>query len=160
MGSNTDAKIYVNEENARVGYVVAAQPGYFLLNETNADEPLPILAWRIGRDSECDCVLPVTCLGTHGSQTYVLRPDGKVTWNALSYGGAAPEYESLAEWQVSLTAAAAAVAAGHSRLPWDDDAKIDDSKAEAKAAERAAIHAFWTPAKARIVAERMFATAE
>jgi hypothetical protein len=104
--------------------------------------------------------LPVTCLGTHGSQTYVLRPDGKVTWNALSYGGAAPEYESLAEWQVSLTAAAAAVAAGHSRLPWDDDAKIDDSKAEAKAAERAAIHAFWTPAKARIVAERMFATAE
>ena len=70
---------------------------------TNADEPLPILAWRIGRDSECDCVLPVTCLGTHGSQTYVLRPDGKVSWNAVSYGSAAPEYESLAEWHDYMT---------------------------------------------------------
>jgi hypothetical protein len=97
MGSHTDATIEANEENARGGYVVAAQPGYFLLNENN-DEPLPILAWRIGRNSECNCVLPVTCIGTHGSQTYVLRPDGKVSWNAMSYGSAAPEYGSLAEW--------------------------------------------------------------
>ena len=96
MGQHTDATIEANEANAREGYVVAAPWGYFLLEATfPAGDPVPILAWRIGRNAECDAVLPVTATGTHSSQCWVLRPDGKIVWHAVSYGSAAPEYETL-----------------------------------------------------------------
>jgi hypothetical protein len=135
MGCHTDATIEANENNAREGYVIAAQPGYFLLDDHDHNregDPLPILAWRIGKDSECDCVLPVTCVGTHESQTYVLQPDGRVTWNAKSYYSAAPEYETLAEWRADVTGQNEP---GTGRaMGLEDDAKIDDPRAEVRAA--------------------------
>ena len=88
----TDFSIKANESNAQnSGHVVPAPWGFFLLDEKHPDIMIPILAWRIG-DSKCNCVLPVTCIGTHSSRTYVLCPDGKVRWNALS------SY-SFAAWQ-------------------------------------------------------------
>jgi hypothetical protein len=108
--------------------------------------PEPILAWRIGKDSECDCVLPVTCTGTHGSQTYVLRPDGKVSWNAVSYGGAAPEYKSLADWHDDVTGQNETGRTRDKGLK--DDAKIQDAEAEVKAAYQALTDAQNRAAKA------------
>jgi len=100
MGQHTDATIEANEADAREGHVVAAPWGYFLLEATfPAGDPVPILAWRIGRNAECDAVLPVTATGTHSSQCWVLRPDGKIVWHAVSYGSAAPEYETLEAWR-------------------------------------------------------------
>ena len=104
MGQHTDATIEANEANAREGYVVPAPWGFFLLDGRWPDHIEPILAWRIGRDPECNCVLPVTATGTHCSQTYVLFPDGKVRYNAIGYGSAPPDFESLEAWKADCTA--------------------------------------------------------
>ena len=44
-------------------------------------------------------MLPVTATGTYGSQNYVLCPDGKVRYNAVGYGSAPPDFESLEAWK-------------------------------------------------------------
>jgi hypothetical protein len=99
MGQHTDATIAANEDNAaKHGTVVAAAPGFYLLDERHPESRHPILAWRIG-DADCNCVLPVTCTGTHSSQCYVLRPDGSVEYNAMQYGGAVPGYADVGEWE-------------------------------------------------------------
>jgi hypothetical protein len=102
MGQHTDATIKANEDDARKGYVVSAPWGFFLLNERWPNYQEPILAWRIGKDPKCNCVLPVTCTGTHSSQCYVLYPDGRVRYNAVGYGSAPPDYESLAAWKKDM----------------------------------------------------------
>ena len=84
--------IEANEKNARDGTVVAAASGFYLLPGHD-----PILAWRIG-GTDCNCVLPVTCTGTHGSQTYVLCPDGRVRYNAMNSGSAMSDFPSIEDY--------------------------------------------------------------
>ena len=96
MGQHTDATIAANEENATQGHVVAAPWGYFLLDDRFPDgDPAPILAWRIGKDAECNAVLPVTATGTHSSQCWVLRPDGRAVYHCVHYGSFVAPFETL-----------------------------------------------------------------
>ena len=91
MGWRTDCQIEKDDAEAMEGPIVPEAWGFFLGEQ-------PILAWRIGSN----CVLPVTCLGTKGSQCYVICPDGKVRWNSWSYGSDAPDYESVAEYREAM----------------------------------------------------------
>ena len=92
MVAHIDATIEANEQNAREKPVVAAAPGFYLLPDHD-----PILAWRIG-EAECNCVLPVTCTGTHDSRVYVLCPDGRVRYNSLSYGSTMSDFPSIEDY--------------------------------------------------------------
>jgi hypothetical protein len=95
MGQHTDATIAANEQNAGEGHVVPAPWGYFIAHAPGWVEP--ILAWRIG-DRDCNAVLPVTATGTYPSQSWVLRPDGRVVYHCIHYGSFVEPYETLEAW--------------------------------------------------------------
>jgi hypothetical protein len=106
MGAYTD---YIREktiEYAVESPVIAAPPGYFLLDEKHLDEePLPVIAWRVGYH----WILPITTLGdsfvteekyVDKSEHYTLGPDGKVRRHFEVWGSYIPTtWPSLEAWK-------------------------------------------------------------
>jgi hypothetical protein len=99
MGANADATRVAEILEAKVGQLVAAGPGYFLLRFQD-DEPEPILAWRISSTA----TWPVTAFGNApGEEPYVLHPDGKIRPHFRGYGSAPPIFDSIDHWRKEVT---------------------------------------------------------
>jgi len=106
MGAHTNDIREKLIEDAVTGPVVAASPGYFLLDDNNLDEePLPVIAWRIGNG----WILPITTLGDSfvrndeyfdRCEHCTLGPDGKVHRHFSVWGSyIPPTWPSLEAWK-------------------------------------------------------------